>query len=294
MATGTMKWAHGETSYTLLGDVSSGKTPLVILHGGPGFGSQGTTSVAGYAINGGRSAIIYDQIGCGESSPLLDKSKTFWQVPLFVQEFEELMRYLEIENNFAVIGQSWGGLLAAEIAISQPKGLKALILSSALGDTQTWLSEVRQLVLDMPGEIAEVIIRHEEAGTTDSKEYLTAAFKFYDQHLIRIPMPPDFAANFEEALAHPNVYHSMWGHSELTCTGTLKHHVVTDRLHKIDVPTLIISGKYDESTPRISQAFMHGIKHATWELFEESGHCSFLEEAAKYQRVMNSFLDSIC
>lgn len=294
MQTEVMKWKHGETSYTIYGDVSSGKTPLIILHGGPGFGSKGTASVAGYVNNGGRPAIIYDQIGCGKSSPLLDKPKDFWQVPVFVEEFESLIMNLGIENNFAVAGQSWGGLLAAEIAITQPNGLKALILSSALGDTRTWLDEARRLVLEMPQEIADIIIEHEDTGTTESHEYLAAAFKFYDKHVIRIPKPPDFAAHIEQARNHPNVYYSMWGHSELTCTGTLKNHRITDRLHKIAVPTLVISGKYDESTPKTSQAFFDNIKDSRWELFEESSHCSFLEEAAKYQRVMNTFLDSVC
>ncbi|MCX6428944.1 MAG: proline iminopeptidase-family hydrolase [Actinobacteria bacterium] len=287
-----MEWKYGHTAYTVHGDLTSGKTPLIILHGGPGFGSKGATAVAGYALSTGRPVVVYDQIGCGDSSALLEKPKEFWQVPIFVEEFNALVNHLRIADNFALIGQSWGGLLAAEIAITQPAGLKALILSSALGDTQTWLDEVRRLVLEMPKEIADVIIKHEEAGTTDSQEYLVAAYKFYDRHVIRIPMPADFAAHFEEAMAQPNVYHSMWGHSELTCTGTLSGHIVTDRLHKIKVPTLVISGKYDESTPKTSRAFIREIPNSHWEIFEESGHCSFLEEAAKYQRVMNDFLQT--
>jgi L-proline amide hydrolase len=57
---------------------------------------------------------------------------------------------------------------------------------------------------------------------------------------------------------------------------------------------LILSGKFDECTPATAKAYSAGIKGSRWELFEESSHLSYVEEAAKYQRVMNEFLDSNC
>ena len=73
-------------------------------------------------------------------------------------------------------------------------------------------------------------------------------------------MPPDVTEIFDEALSEPNVYNSMWGPSELMCNGTLAGHVVTDRLMQIQVPTLIISGKFDECTATTAQAYQNGIK----------------------------------
>jgi len=292
MEKGVMKWELGETAYTIHGELGSGKTPLMTLHGGPGFLGKGMDTIAGYAVNVGRAAVTYDQIGCGASSKLKEKPQDFWQVSVFVKEFYELISHLGIADNFALTGHSWGGLLAAEIAITQPKGLKALILSSPLGDTDTWIAGVKELLAGMPPEISSVIIKHEEAGTTDNPEYMEAALKFYDKHVIRVPMPPDVAAMFEEAFADQNVYNAMWGPSELMCNGTLAGHVVTDRIGAINVPTLIMSGKYDECMPSTAQTYHAGIKGSRWELFEESSHLSYVEEAAKYQRVMNDFLEA--
>jgi pimeloyl-ACP methyl ester carboxylesterase len=67
--------------------------------------------------------------------------------------------------------------------------------------------------------------------------------------------------------------------------------VVTDRLHEISVPTQIFSGRFDESTPATNSALRDGIKGSQWEIFEESAHMSYVEEAAKYQRLLNAFLD---
>ena len=294
MSTGFIEWELGQTAYSIIGDLDSAKVPLVTLHGGPGFLGKGMTTVARYAESAGRPAVTYDQLGCGKSTAHKEKSPDFWQIEIFVQEFNELINQLGIAENFALIGHSWGGLLAAEIAITQPNGLKALILSSPLGDTDTWVADVKKLLAEMPPEISSVIIESEEAGTTDTEEYMAAAFKFYDKHVIRVPMPPDVAEMFDEALADQNVYNAMWGPSELMCNGTLAGHVVTDRLQRIEVPTLIMSGKYDECTATTAGAYHSGIKGSRWELFEESSHLSYVEEAAKYQRVMNEFLDSKC
>ena len=294
MTTGILKWELGETAYTVIGDLKSGKTPLVTLHGGPGFLGKSCATITGYAQKSDRPAVWYDQLGCGASSGLKEKPADFWQVDIFVKEFHQLINHLGIADNFAINGHSWGGLLAAEIAITQPKGLKALILSSPLGDSDTWVAGVKELLAGMPEEISSVIIKHEEAGTTTTDEYMAAAFKFYDKHVIRVPMPPDLVEIFDEALADQNVYNSMWGPSELMCNGTLAGHVVTDRLDRIIAPTLIMSGKYDECMASTASAYLSGIKGSRWELFEESSHLSYVEEAAKYQRVMNEFLDLNC
>jgi L-proline amide hydrolase len=247
--------------------------------------------VARYVQASGRPAIVYDQIGCGQSTHLHDKEQSFWTINLFVEELALLVKEIGIEDNFALLGHSWGGLLAAEVAITQPRGLKALILSSALADTDIWEAEARRLALEMPEEFSEPLIRHEDAGTIDSPEYAVAITEFYRRHLCRIPAPPEILAAVEESQKDPTVYSAMWGHSELSCTGNLKHHVVTDRLHAISVPTMIFSGRFDESTPASNESYLKGIAGSTWEIFEESAHMTYVEEAAKYQRFLNAFLE---
>ena len=292
MSTGAMKWQHGETAYTIFGDLESGKTPLLLAHGGPGFTSHSMNVIARYVERTGRPAITYDQIGCGASTHLQDKPKEFWQISLFVEECKLLVEHLGIVDNFALLGHSWGGLLAAEIAITRPQGLKALVLSSALADTDTWEIEARRLALEMPVEYSEPLIRHEDAGTIDSDEYGAAIAEFYRRHLIRIPAPLEIQRAIEESQKDDTVYSAMWGHSELSCTGNLKHHVVSDRLSAINVPTQIFSGHFDESTALSNQSYLNGIAGSQWEVFAESAHMTYVEEASKYQRLLNDFLEN--
>lgn len=61
----------------------------------------------------------------------------------------------------------------------------------------------------------------------------------------------------------------------------------------IAVPTLLISGRYDEATPRTVQPFADLIPDVRWEIFEESSHLPHLEEPERFVRVLTGFLDGL-
>ena len=105
---GRAKFREYETWYRVTGDLGSGKTPIVLLHGGPGAGHNYIDSYKLLA-NDGRAVIHYDQLGCGNSTHLPDADPTFWTPQLFVDELENLIDHLCIRAGFHVLGQSWGG-----------------------------------------------------------------------------------------------------------------------------------------------------------------------------------------
>ena len=53
--------------------------------------------------------VFYDQIGNGESSHIKNKPDTFWRAELFMDELDNLLKKLEIYDNFELLGHSWGG-----------------------------------------------------------------------------------------------------------------------------------------------------------------------------------------
>lgn len=288
-----MKWQHGETWYRVVGDLKSGKTPVMVLHGGPGAGHNYCISIAELIAQTGRAAVLYDQIGCGNSTHLVDAPKEFWTPELFMEELTLLTQHLGINDDYAIVGQSWGGMLGLQFAITQPKGLKSLVVADSPASMRVWLAEANKLRAELSPEVQATLLAHEAAGTTDAPEYVAAVNVFYASHVCRIPMPQNVIDSMEQLAAEPTVYHTMNGPSEFHVIGTLKDWDILQELHKISVPTLLVSGQYDEATPAMVSQIHQLMPGSTWELFPESSHMPHVEEPARFKRIVTQFLDSV-
>ena len=287
-----MKWHHGNTWYRVVGDLKSSKTPVMVLHGGPGAGHHYCEPIAEVLAQTGRAAVLYDQIGCGNSTHLPDKPKEFWTPELFMEELVLLTQHLGISNKYNIVGQSWGGMLGMQFAITNPKGLNALVVADSPASMEVWVSEANKLRKELPPEVEATLLKHEAAETTEDPEYVAAVDVFYSRHLCRIPQPPYVVASFEQLAADPTVYHTMNGPSEFHVIGSLKNWDIRPQLKEITAPTLLVSGQYDEATPAMVKEIHGLIPGSKWELFAESSHMPHVEEPAKFKRVVSDFLDS--
>lgn len=240
-----------------------------------------------------RAVVHYDQLGCGLSTHLPDAPSDFWTIALFLDELDNLLAHLNIAARYDLLGHSWGGMLACEHAVRRPSGLRRLILASSPSDLPFGIIEVNLLRDELPVEIQQTLQQHERAGTTDSSEYRTATQFFNSRHVCRVPVPSECQASERQYLLDPTVYLAMWGPSEFYVTGSLKDWTIVDRLHFIQVPTLIYSGVYDEATPRTQTAFLELIAGDVRQvLFEKSSHMPHVEEHEKTMHVIGQFLDA--
>jgi L-proline amide hydrolase len=273
----------------LLPDDPDSPAPLVTLHGGPGATHDYLLSLADLAD--GRAVVFYDQIGNGRSTHYPERGADFWTVELFVRELHNLVDALGIAGRHHVFGSSWGGFLAQEYALTQPPGLRSLVLSDTAASFPDFLAEANRLRGELPPEVEATLKRHEEAGTTDDPEYEEACMVFYKRHLCRLEeWPPELVESFEWIARDPTVYHTMNGPSEFHVIGSIKDWQVKDRLGEIGVPTLLTSGRYDEATPALQETLCEGIPDCEWVLFEESSHTPFAEERERYMQVVGDWL----
>lgn len=84
--------------------------------------------------------------------------------------------------------------------------------------------------------------------------------------------------------------HCRLGPSEFHCTGLLKTWDVTEHIHKIDVPTLILNGPRDEAQDVCVRPFFQKVPKVKWVQFLESTHTPFFEEKERYFSVIGDFL----
>jgi L-proline amide hydrolase len=292
MSEGTMTRDGNETWYRVVGDLQAGPTPVVICHGGPGAAHDYTEPIANLS-RFGRGCVLYDQVGCGKSTHLPDAPADFWTVQLFKDELSDLTRELGIAERYAVVGQSWGGMLAMEYALDHPEGLRAIVVADSPASIPLWVEEANRLRADLPPDVQETLTRHEADGTTESKEYVDAVRVYYDRHLCRVPWPDYVTRSFAQMDEDPTVYHTMNGPSEFHCIGSLKTWDITDRLPEISTPTLLVSGRYDEATPHIVEQIHQRIPGAQWQLFEESSHMPHVEEPDAFLETVEAFLKTV-
>jgi len=281
------------TWYRITGDIENGRPPLIVAHGGPGCTHDYVDSYK-LVADSGRAVIHYDQVGNGKSTHLPEKGGDFWTVDFFVAELNNLIDHLGIRGAYHLLGQSWGGMLGAEFAVRRPAGLKALVIANSPASMELWISEANRLRAELPPEVQATLLAHEAAGTTSSAEYKAASDVFYDRHVCRVKPKPDDVSRMEAWLEKdPTVYHTMNGPNEFYVIGTMRDWTIVDRLDAIAVPTLLVSGRFDEATPATVQPFADRIPDVRWTIFEQSSHMPHLEEKEACIATVSAFLDEI-
>ena len=288
--TGQMKWRLGTTSYRVVGSLKSKLTPAVVLHGGPGAPHDYVLGIVHLLAMSGRPVVVYDQIGCGQSTHIKDKPTEFWTVDLFKEELNLILKELKISKKYLLVGQSWGGMLAFDHAVDKPKGLKGLVIANSLASVPKWLPEIERLVSELPGVHRKAVAKGMKEINFSSPEFAKANDQFTSQHLLRVPPTADVAKAFKENAENGTVYEAMWGPVEFAPIGSLRTWDVEDKLNNIKVPTLLINGKFDEVTPKTQKRLVKKIKGAEWICLPHSSHLSWVEEPAAWILAVEEFL----
>ncbi|KAI9155568.1 L-amino acid amidase [Paramyrothecium foliicola] len=250
------------TWYKIVGDLDGDQTPLVILHGGPGACHDYLLPLVDLSV----PLIFYDQIGNGKSTHLPEKNgdEAFWSVDLFKNELDNLLQRLGLDNRpIDLYGHSWGGMLAAEWAVTaSASNLRRLIISNSLASMDAWRIGITSLRSRLPAWTRAVLDKAEETGDFSSPEYEAAIELFYKRHLsLARPWPaPEVQAALDWFAADATTYGTMYGPSELSITGSLRNWTIIPLLHRISVPTLLMNAVHDEAQDVAMRPFFEHIK----------------------------------
>lgn len=281
-----------KTYYRVVGDIQAsidkGLAPLILLHGGPGS-THNYFELLDPLAESGRAIVMYDQLGCGNS--FIGSHPELWKAETWVNELASLIEQLGL-TSFHILGQSWGGMLAITyLCDRKPEGVKSLILSSTLSESQLWGIEQHRQVKFMSAEDQAAFAKADADGDFSDPGYISALNRFMERHCCDISYGPDTP----ECISRPRKtgsesYVVAWGPDELTPRGTLKDWNYTDRLPEIKVPALIISGTDDLSTPRICKTMFDKLENCRWELFEDCRHMCFADNNPRYLTLLEEWM----
>jgi proline iminopeptidase len=284
---GFIQVTGGSVWYKVSG--SGSKTPLLLIHGGPGGSSCGLAALDQLAVD--RKVIFYDQLGSGKSEQPADLA--LWNIIRFVDELEKVRTALHLQR-VHLLAHSWGAAIAAQYLLSRgTRGIESVIFVGPYLSSNDWVRDTRALRKQLSTATQLTMSLHELVGTTQSAEYQRAMDEFYQRFLSR-----SFRSSIESdrclgSVWNQTIYETMWGNSEFLVSGNLKNFDAAKDLNRIKIPTLFFIGEFDEVRESTARRYQQRMDDANVVVLKNAAHMSMVDEPAGFVSAVDDFLKRI-
>lgn len=270
------------------------KIKVLLLHGGPALTHEYMECFESFFPQAGIEFYHYDQLGSYYSDQ--PENDSLWTVDRFVEELEQVRIKLGLNSdNFFILGNSWGGILAMEYALKYQKNLKGMIISNMTADFDKYEAYNKQLRAAMRKSLIDSLEVFEKKNDFHNPKYQELVFnEYYTRHILRLPVkewPEPVLRSFKHVNAH--VYEYMQGPSEFVPGGILKHWSVWNRLKELSVPTLMIGAKYDSMNPAEMEEMSKLVKNGKYLYCANGSHLAMWDEQEFYMKGVIDFLTSV-
>ncbi len=259
-------------------------TPVVFLHGGPGQGSQTFARFAGPPLERSNRMVYFDQRGSGRSEKHWKKE---YSIDLMVDDVEKLRRHLGA-HQIAVIGHSFGTILALEYAARYPRHVSHLVLSGTVVDFPAILDlSCARLEKVDPESYAKALERLPK--DSPRRCHIFAAPRSY----VDGNMYPDPAIMklVNETDSSDGMHNTGEIFGALAKQGMLDYRF--EKSDRLTMPVLAIAGAKDyQAAVEPVRAFIARIPGARLLEYEGRGHFMFVEDPERFARDVSTFLRS--
>ncbi|HVY78212.1 MAG TPA: alpha/beta hydrolase [Solirubrobacterales bacterium] len=255
-------------------DVGEGE-PIVFVHGITSSWQAWLENIPHFSRS--HRVIALDLPGFG-ASPMPS-----WTIdmPAYGRLLHDFCEKLGLGRNIALVGNSMGGLVAAEAVLTEPSRFSHLALVSAAGFINTWLPHERGRATSFAWDTFGGLVG--------------AAARFTVTH------PRARWLNFRFAMRYPGRLRKelLWEqvHAGVPCPGfadsldAVIEYDARDRLEEIEIPVMIVWGMNDWVISAAAALSYHRrIPHSRLEIFERTGHVPQMERPARFNRVLEEFL----
>jgi pimeloyl-ACP methyl ester carboxylesterase len=251
--------------------------PLVFVHGLAGSWQNWLEQLPVFARE--RRVIALDLPGFGYSPMPAEKIT----IPGYARTLDAVCQALDVDAA-AFVGNSMGGFIGAELAISSPQRVERLVLVSAAGLTiahqrsEPGLVALRRLE-NILAFYTGWIAAHSEAAARRSR-LRRAVLALVAAHPDQLPAP--LIAEQIRGSGKPGF---------IDAVDALTSYPIRDRLGEIACPTLVVWGDRDRLVPvRDASEFERLIPNARKVIFEDTGHVAMLERPTRFDAVLEDFL----
>jgi pimeloyl-ACP methyl ester carboxylesterase len=250
-------------------------SPLLFVHGLSGCWQNWLENIPHFART--HRVIALDLPGFG-ASPIPPWEITIPAYGRFVRDFCERLGI----DRCSIAGNSMGGFVASEVAITEPERVDDLTLVSAAGITWARARREPAVMAARVGRAAMPALLKLQTSSMRRQRLRRSAFQgvFFDPNGLRREM---LWENFVPAMKSPGYFDAM---------RNLVGYDIRDRLEEIGVPTLIVWGRNDRVVP-VPAALSYKKRigdNAELVIFDECGHVPQIERPVRFNRVLERFL----
>jgi proline iminopeptidase len=258
-------------------DVGAGH-PIVVVHGGPDFDHRYFLPELDRLAEAFR-LVYYDQRGRGRSADGVRPEDVTLRSE--VEDLDRVRSHFGLES-IAVLGHSWGGVVAMEYAIRHPDRVSHLLLmDTAPASAGDWRRLRESFAERRP---AEDRAEMQAIAATDAFQRgdLEAEAAYYRIHFRMTLRQPDLLEALVARLR-----------SDYTAEGVLLARAIEDRLYaetsgspgwdlfpplrELEVPTLLLHGEYDFVPVELAARIAEAVSRARLSVLPGCGHFTYLE-----------------
>ncbi|MHA1489917.1 MAG: alpha/beta fold hydrolase [Promethearchaeota archaeon] len=237
---------------------------IMLIHGWTGF-KELWNDFAPMLVSKGFDVVAMDLRGHGDS----EKPKGEYTHEVFSTDLYELAKHLGWEGNYTLLGQSMGGYIVLDYALRFPESIKNLISSNTSAYlARTFLSKL----------VWKIIIRSYRKKPEKMMEKMVPRF-------FMKPQPQEKINEFTK-MTLKTAKHAGLSAIHYCLTRNLE-----PELHKIKVPTLVISSEYDQKDLRNATIQVHElIPDSKLVDIPDTGHLPFMENPDAFLDAIDSFV----
>jgi pimeloyl-ACP methyl ester carboxylesterase len=251
--------------------------PLVFVHGLAGCWQNWLENIPHFSRS--HRVIAVDLAGFGESELPQEEIS----IPGYGRFIDSFLGEIDIERA-VVVGNSMGGFISAETAISHPDRVEKLVLVDAAGGPtlREWndrhgASFMRAMRLFQPVVAASLARRESLVRRPGLRKLMLYKVAAHPDRLA-----PELCYEVANGGGKPGFFDALKAISDYD---------FWERTPQIRCPTLIVWGQDDEIVP-VADAFEYEalIRNARTVIFDDTGHVPMLERPAAFNRVIDEFL----
>jgi pimeloyl-ACP methyl ester carboxylesterase len=248
--------------------------PLLLIHGLSGSWQNWLEQIPHFARS--HRVIAPDLPGFG-GSPMAP-----WELSIsnYGRLVDDLSRELGL-SGATLVGNSMGGFIAAEASIAQPDWVDRVMLVSAAGITHARMrKEPAEVAARMAAATAPLAFRLQDSSLRRPRlRYAAFSGVFHAPHRMR---PELLWEQYHGAIGAPGMVDAVRG---------LVGYDFTDRLERVDDPTLVVWGRNDRIVPpKDALGYGQHLSHSRVAIFDRTGHCPMLERPVRFNRLLEQFI----